>query len=388
MSQSLVEKYPHLSFEKNWKLDEEAYFLLGQCDAIVKAINNTPIMPGHYQELMNVALVKGAQATTAIEGNTLTETDIKKIVSGASMPPSKEYQEIEVRNILEAFNQLRDEVVFQDSSKLLSKDLLLRFNQMVGKDLGDHFSGIPGRLRDQNVTVGPYRAPDYSDVPELIVKFCEWSRREFRFEGAKQSFAEIVIQAIVSHVYIEWIHPFSDGNGRTGRLVEFYILLRGGNPDIASHILSNHYNQTRSEYYRYIDASTKERSLSKFIKYALVGFRDGLEQTMQIIQNGNILSFWQKLIYDRFNDVQMIKKEVFKRQRSLALAFPLGKDVPLSEIPELSTRLARMYANVSDRTVNRDIKKLIDLELIVKTKSGYIANIELLHGMIAKRKTK
>jgi len=41
------------------------------------------------------------------------------------------------------------------------------------------------------------------------------------------------------------IHPFGDSNGRTARLIEFYILLRAGLPDMVSHILSNHYNDTR-----------------------------------------------------------------------------------------------------------------------------------------------
>ena len=69
----------------------------------------------------------------------------------------------------------------------------------------------------------------------------------------KQSFQDPVIQAIVAHVYIAMIHPFGDGNGRTARLIEFYILLRAGLPDMASHILSNHYNDTRQEYYRRLD---------------------------------------------------------------------------------------------------------------------------------------
>src|SRR5690606_18248615 len=134
--------------------------------------------------------------------------------------------------------------------------------------------------RNRNVVVGTYRCPDASDVEGLVESLCGWLLKEFRFDRGNQTFADIVIQAIVSHVYLEWIHPFSDGNGRTGRLLEFYILLRGGNPDIASHILSNHYNETRSEYYRQLDNATKKRNLAEFIEYALQGFRDGLMETL------------------------------------------------------------------------------------------------------------
>ena len=46
---------------------------------------------------MKVALLKGAQATTAIEGNTPSDEEITKVMDNIKLPPSKEYQEIEVR---------------------------------------------------------------------------------------------------------------------------------------------------------------------------------------------------------------------------------------------------------------------------------------------------
>jgi hypothetical protein len=47
--------------------------MLGQCEAYIRAINNTPIMRDFYQELMDLVLLKGEQSTTAIEGNTITD---------------------------------------------------------------------------------------------------------------------------------------------------------------------------------------------------------------------------------------------------------------------------------------------------------------------------
>jgi len=74
MTTELHREYPHLKFQKSWTLTNESLFQLGQCDAFVRAIDHTPIMPQHYSELMNISLIKGAQATTAIEGNTLTDS--------------------------------------------------------------------------------------------------------------------------------------------------------------------------------------------------------------------------------------------------------------------------------------------------------------------------
>ena len=56
-----------------------------------------------------------------------------------------------------------------------------------------------------------------------------------------------ILRAITAHLYLIWIHPFGDGNGRLARLVEFTILLKSGIPSIAAHLLSNHYNATAEQ---------------------------------------------------------------------------------------------------------------------------------------------
>jgi Fic family protein len=388
MEQELQRDDPHLLFRKHWELPDSAWLLVGQCEAYVRSIINTPILPHHYEKLMNVALLKGAQATTAIEGNTLSDEEIRKLMEGQKLPPSKEYQEIEVKNILTALNELLTEVVEENTGNLITVELIRRFHKMVGKDLGDHFAAIPGELRNNEVVVGIYRCPDHRDVPLLLARFCDWIKDEFKFGQKVQSFGEVLIQAVVSHVYIEWIHPFSDGNGRTGRLLEFYILLRGGNPDIASHILSNYYNLTRPEYYRQLEKARENRDLTCFLDYALVGFRDGLEQTLQVIQESQFENTWQKLIYDQFDAVRSeMREDVLKRQRQLALELPFNKGLTIPEISVLSVHLAKTYANISEKTIQRDVEKLIGLRLVKKSGDKFYANTDILKGMMAKRKS-
>lgn len=382
--------YPHLIFSNSqWALTDKSYFLLGQCEAYVEAVNNTPILPHHYQTLMQVALRKGAQATTAIEGNTLSDEEIQKILEGQKkMPPSREYQEKEVLNIYNALNVLGDEILGEGKDYFIGIDLLKRLHRMVGIDLDDHFAAIPGQLRNTEVVVGTYRCPDYRDVPVLLAEFCSWLREEFKFKKRKQTISEVIVQAIVAHVYLEWIHPFNDGNGRTGRLVEFYILLRGGFPNIASHILSNHYNLTRPEYYRHLENAKEKRSLTEFIEYALLGLRDGLGQTLSIIQQSLFEVTWQKLIYEKFDAIRegKISEDVFKRQRRLALNIPLNEQFTPSEIPNLSVPLARLYTAkmLSEKTISRDIDKLVELELVKKEAGNKLAaNTDLIRRNFA-----
>ena len=75
--------------------------------------------------------MKGAQATTAIEGNTLSDEEVKKIMNNQKLPPSKAYQEIEVKNILEAFNELLNEILNSNVDNFITLDLLKSFHKKV-----------------------------------------------------------------------------------------------------------------------------------------------------------------------------------------------------------------------------------------------------------------
>lgn len=381
----MISRYEHMLFRTHWEVTPKARYELGQCDAIVQAIASAPLLPEYHRRLLLVSLTRGAQATTAIEGNTLSDEEIERMVEGKPLLPSKQYQEQGVRNILSAFNTLLHEVAVEGRAERISADLLRRFHRMIGKDLGEHFDAIPGRFREDDRRVGPYRTPAHQDVPELVSQLCEWLPREFRYETG-QTFAEAVIQAIVTHVYIEWIHPFADGNGRTGRLVEFYLLLRAGNPDIASHILSNHYNETRTEYYRRIQEAHDNRDLGAFIEYAVQGFRDGLLRTLQTLQANQFEITWIKLIYDRFAKKAYTKKSVFVRQRRLALALPRGRVLTVKDVTELTPAIARDYATLSEKTVQRDLETLVMMGIARREEAGYAADADVLRQQVPVRR--
>lgn len=381
--------YPHLQFRRHWGLSPRICVALGECVGYVNALAEMPLRAVHRERLLGVALIKGAQATTAIEGNTLTDEEIEAIYEGHStVPPSREYQQIEVANVLQAMNDILQELVTAQDAERITPALLKRFHREIGKDLGEHFEAVPGQFRNAPRIVGPYRCPDSSDVPGLVDALCDWLQDEFRFYSGEQSMADAVVQAIVTHVYIEWIHPFGDGNGRTGRLVEFYVLLRAGYPDIASHILSNFYNQTRPQYYRKIDQARKENDLTCFIEYAIAGLRDGLKESLRTVQESQFETAWQRLVYDTFGEVQYRKKEVFKRRRQLLLSMPLDRELTLEELAVLTPDLARRYAARDVRALKRDIELGMDLGLLEEVSPGkrYRANASQLLQRMPRRR--
>jgi Fic family protein len=383
----LLRRYAHIRFERHWAVDDDVCYLLGKCDSMVEAIARMPLQPEYRKQLLSVSLIKGAQATTAIEGNTLTENEVRQVAEGASLPPSKGYQEREVKNILDAMNTILDSTTLDGHAPLVSPDLICKFHRYVGQELGEHFDAIPGRFRRDARVVGPYKCPRHEDIEGLIEQLCDWLPRQFGFPSGKQTFQDAVLQAIVTHVYLEWIHPFGDGNGRTGRLLEFYILLRAGNPDIASHILSNFYNETRAEYYRQIDRANRDRDLTAFIRYAVQGYHDGLAKVIDAVSMSMFEVAWKYLVHHRFAEHPHRKTTVARRQRALALAIPptLGGAAP-SQLAVTTPELARQYAALSTRTLMRDLATLQEMELIVHEDGKYKLNFGLLVPHVAQRR--
>jgi Fic family protein len=372
----------HISFRKAWSLNEKAVNLLGQCYAYVNAMLNIPIRPDYTKALQFISFNKGALATTAIEGNTLTSEDLAQIQSGKNLPPSREYQQREVENVLEAFQTIYKELITEKSPQFISSELLKRFHKMIGKDIGEAFGGDPGRFRRRNVIVGAvYRPPSFELVEGMVKRFCDWLIRKFHY-NRKQNFDDAVIEAIVSHVYIAWIHPFIDGNGRTARLLEFYLILRAGIPTFASHILSNHYNETRALYYRQLQRSSETGDLTAFIEYALEGFRDGLENTMEVIHRDQKELTWNSSVHDKLDGMKGKNNKTMQRLRQLAYYIPSDRFFSLDEIIFLSTRIAKEYRNLSIITLRRDLEVLVEAELLKVEKSKYRANHELLYRFL------
>jgi len=384
----IQQTHPHITFRKDWNITNDTLFRFGQCEALTRSISSIPILPSTRSNLLKVSLIKGALATTAIEGNTLSFEEVEKLVEGKSLSPSKEYQEIEIKNVLNSLNTLLFEATMDQVVNLLTPELIKRFHSMIGENLGEHLNAIPGHFRKVNVAVGVYKAPDYNDIEYLLGKLCEWNKQYFHYEKG-QNFTDTLIQAVINHVYIAWIHPFSDGNGRTARLLEFYFLVRGGIPDIAAHILSNYYNQTRVEYYRQLNNAAKNKDLTEFIRYATLGFRDGLNEILDNLFANQIEITWKKLVYDTFAEKKENKYrniDVFKRKRRLMLDFPLNKKLTFNEFYAISPEVTRNYAKKSLLTLRRDVNDLLELNLLLCENEKYRANVQLLSELFALRK--
>jgi len=250
MEQKLIEKYPWITFEINLKkLPFKTWIQLGECLSKCEHIAQIPLKPSTAQEMHKIYLAKGVSATTSIEGNTLSEEQVRQIIDNKlTLPDSKKYLKQEVDNILELCNEIKN-TISREEKVIISVDEIKRFNKTILKNVPCHDYVIPGEFRKVPVVAGTYKAVAQNDIQHLMTQLCDWLNGDyFKIQNVHPIISSI-LKAIVAHLYIEWIHPFGDGNGRVGRLLEFAILMSSEVPSPAAHLLSNHYNATRNEYY-------------------------------------------------------------------------------------------------------------------------------------------
>lgn len=356
------------------RLRADVWVLLGEAMSKAQRVGRSLLSPEVAGELLQVYLTKGALATTAIEGNTLSEAEARAVIEETlRLPPSKEYLGQEIRNVVEACNAIKDDLLAEPGLDL-TPARIKRYNESIlkGLEVEDHVA--PGEFRDMTVVVGAYRAPAARDVGALVADMCDWlngpafvapdDRVELRAPLT-------IVKAIVAHLYLVWIHPFGDGNGRTARLIELQILLQSGFPMPTCQLLSNHYNATRSAYYRELHRAGETGQPYDFIAYAVEGFRDGLRDQLDAIWAQETRDRWRSFVHEQFGEV---RSDADRRRVKLVLALSdQPQPTPRAGLRRLTPELAELYAGKTDKTLTRDLNAIRGLGLIRSTASGWEA---------------
>ena len=354
------------------------WVILGECQSKCDHLAGVPLRPDVSQMMHRVYLAKGVSGTTAIEGNTLSEDEVLRHVEGRlEVPASKEYLKQEIDNIIQECNNMLGQIK-KGTPLTLSLDRIKQINSAVLLGLTHGEGVVPGDLRHNSFGVLGYRGAPHEDCEYLICRLCDWlNGPDFEPHSGLGKMHMAILKAMIAHLYIEWIHGFGDGNGRTGRLVEFQILLAAGVPSPACHILSNHYNQTRSTYLAELKAaSASGGDVLPFLTYALNGFAEGLREQLTYVRYLQMEVTWINYIHEQFRDS---RSRASHRQKLLLLdIFDKENPVRISEVPQLSPRLAREYAGKHPITVNRDVEFLVRKNLLLRKGRSVSPNLSLI----------
>jgi Fic family protein len=195
--------------------------------------------------------------TNAIEGSTLDEEDVVDALHKKT--PSNE-EEIEAKGVAKAIEYLKK------TKEDLSLKLLLKLHKFCFE--GSKY--FAGKLRSVNVVIKNSRGEIvHAGVPKEELKdyledFIKW------YKENKQKFKPLVLAAII-HNQFEHIHPFQDGNGRVGRLLLNFILLKNNYPPINIMI------EDRQEYYKSLQDYSKKDDLKPTLKLLIKQYKKTLK---------------------------------------------------------------------------------------------------------------
>ena len=170
-------------------------------------------LPFEYMEDM---LVRMAHHSTAIEGNTLTQAETISILIHNFIPRDMSEREYyEVKNYRKAFNTLLE------ADRKITTELIKKYNKYIMENLHD----LNGKFKTtQNLILGAEFEPTKPYlVPFEIEDWC--NNLSYRLENAKTNEEKVEI-IMNQHIKFEKIHPFNDGNGRTGRLLIIHSCLK------------------------------------------------------------------------------------------------------------------------------------------------------------------
>jgi Fic family protein len=207
---------------------------------------------------------------------------------------------------------------------------------------------IPGtKLTNSKTGEVIYTPPCGEDV--IREQLSNWEK----FINSKTNLDPLIIVSIM-HYQFEAIHPFSDGNGRTGRILNILYLLQKNLLNIPVLFLSGYINDTKSDYYSKLINVTINNAWEEWILYMI----KGVHQTATWTKN-KILS-----IKDLFDNTRILIKEKAPKIYTIELMESLFEQ-PYCRITNLAES-----CNITNETASVHLKKLVKLGLLEERKYG------------------
>jgi Fic family protein len=243
--------------------------LSGALDAVERRrwlFANLPLDPLHREWLRRRAWVRTVHGSTRIEGNTLSDLEVDRLldgVGGKALPRKDALEVLGTRSALE----LVDELAARKDIEL-DQPLVREIHRRVLAGQSDLLT--PGEYRrGENRVAGPdgqviFTTPPSGDVAELMRRLVDWLSAHAALPPP--------MLAGLAHLELVAIHPFNDGNGRVARAVSRFLLVRGGYALDGMVSLDAHLDIHRSDYFAAIRASLGPAYRSGYDATGFLGF--------------------------------------------------------------------------------------------------------------------
>ena len=230
------------------------------------------------------ARARNTHSSTAIEGNPLTLEQVRAVEEGREVPAVPARARREVVNYFAGLRFVEKHA----QKKTISHDDVLELHRIVAGGVMDQ--GAAGRYRTIRVRVGPHMPPPPEEVSGLMFELLAWwNQRAMELSP--------VLSSAILHYRFEAIHPFADGNGRTGRALALWELYRRGFDTHHIFSVDEFYWEDRPRYYAALQAVRRAGDdLTEWLDYAAEGLEVALERAWQRIQRFSAQAHAPKLI--------------------------------------------------------------------------------------------
>lgn len=228
-----------------------------------------PLPPGLVKNLRNVIRIDWTYNSNAIEGNTLSLLETKIVVEeGLTIGGKKLREHFEAINHAEAIDFVEELVAKQE---VLTEHILKQVHYLVLKNIENENAG---RYRNYNVRISgsTHQPPEHFKVREEMEQLFAWYEE-------KKDILHPVELASLFHFKFVYIHPFSDGNGRTARLMMNMILMQFGYPPA----IIKAKPEQRIRYYETLEMASVHGQTKEFVQLIADCVEEGLQHYLNAL---------------------------------------------------------------------------------------------------------
>ena len=237
-------------------------------ERILAAAVQVPWIPA----LQKDTRIRNAHSSTAIEGNPLTLEQVRAIEDGREIPATARRPRREVANYFAGLRFVEKNA----KADAITHARVLKLHRIMASEVMDQ--GKAGQYRTIRVRVGSHVAPPPERVQPMMSDLLAWWNRD------ATGISPVLSSAILHHQF-ETIHPFADGNGRTGRMLSLWELYRRGFDNHHIFSIDEFYWADRPRYYAALEkAQQAEAALTSWLEYSAEGLRVTLERVWSRIQ--------------------------------------------------------------------------------------------------------
>ncbi|KAG7244071.1 hypothetical protein INR49_006233 [Caranx melampygus] len=227
---------------------DQRYFSI--IDSKVRRLMSIPKGNSALRRVMEETYYHHIYHTVAIEGSTLTLSEIRHIIETRYAVPGKSLQEQNEAIGVDAAMKYINTTLLSRSGAITVNDILEIHRRVLG--YVDPVEG--GRLRTNQVFVGHHIPPHPQDLEKHMQELVQWLNSEEALQ------LHPVEYAALAHYKLVYVHPFVDGNGRTSRLLMNLVLMQARYPPITIR------KEQRAEYYAALDTAN-EGDVRPFIRF-------------------------------------------------------------------------------------------------------------------------